>query len=120
MKAEIKRIRSLTIDHLEAFHPEPADDFGFDLELDVGAVGEEGEDVFELTVCTPRWLEKHHRKTDIVSGRHHLIVFEYNFERLQVALAEACAACEGETWKEVAEKFARFARWEFEDYRPYS
>ncbi len=45
-----------------------------------------------------------------------LIVFEWNFERVEAFISESANACIGETWKAVAEQMSRLGRWEFEDY----
>ena len=49
-------------------------------------------------------------------GRHHLIVMEYNFERIVRSIEDFIKQCTGADWNEVAEKIGRLGKWEFEDY----
>ena len=116
MRAELKRLHSPDIDDLEAYRPDQPADFGFLLQAMIGPACLEGEESFDMVVCTPEWLKRHHT-TEIVSGRHHLIVFEYNFERLAAYIATYIQDCTGETWQEIAQQLSRLGRWEFEDYR---
>ena len=83
----------------------------------IGPKGLEGEESFDIQVCTPKWLSEHHEGTDILLGRHHLIMFEYSYERLVDYISAFCSECSGQTWQEVAAKLSRLGRWEFEDYR---
>jgi hypothetical protein len=117
MQAKLKRIHSPDVWDLQKYQPDVANNFGFLLELSVGPKGEETEDNFDVLVCTPEWLKQRYKTFDIVAGRHHLIVFEYNYDRLVDFLERYCSGCSGETWQEVAEKMGRLAKWEFEDFQ---
>ena len=116
MRAALRRLHSPDVPDLSSYEPERDDDFGFLLQILAGPNCGEGEESFDVIVCTPRWLERTHDRADVVPGRHHLIVFEYNYERLIRAIASMCELTEGSSWREVAEKLARLGRWEFEDY----
>jgi hypothetical protein len=116
MRASLRRLHSPDVDDLAGYRPEPADDFGLLLQVFAGPEGAEGEEAFDLILCTPKWLERTHDESDVVSGRHHLIVFRYDYDRLVRALEVQCQSAEGESWQDVAAKLSRFARWEFEDY----
>ena len=80
--------------------------------------GREGEESFDVFVCTPQWLKQNRSQTDLTVGRHYLIVFEYDYERLRSFLDGYCSQCSGETWQEVAQLLGRLGKWEFEDYKP--
>lgn len=116
MNAELKRVHSPDIDDLENYRPENLEKFSFLLEAMVGPEGKEGEESFDIEVCTPKWLEETYGLEDVVIGRHHLIVREYNYERIMRAIKDYLQLCSGENWNEVAEKVARLGKWEFEDY----
>jgi Immunity protein 8 len=83
----------------------------------IGPAGGAGEESFGITVCTPSWFE-HNMKANIASGRHHLFVREYDYDRLKQYLTNYCSECRGNSWVEVAQKVARIGFWEFEDYQP--
>lgn len=117
MKAEIRHIYSFDIDDLRHYSPPNPESFCFHLRIIAGPQSEEGEESFDLTVCTPKWLIDNHHKDDVIIGRHHLIVMEYNFERILKTIYDFCESCDGATWRDVAEKLGRLGLWEFEDYR---
>jgi hypothetical protein len=115
----LKRIHGPDIFDLESFFPDEDDCFGFLIQAMFGPENSEGEESFDLVVCTPKWLEQKLAKDMILSGRHHLIVKEYNFEAIRSFLIEYARQCCGDTWQEVAQILSRIGRWEFEDYVPF-
>lgn len=116
MKAELKRLHSPDIYDLENYQPEDPEVFGFLLQAMVGPEGNEGEESFDIEVCTPRWLERTYGMDEVVVGRHHLIVREYNYHRMVCVIKDYLRDCSGESWSEVAGKISRLGKWEFEDY----
>jgi hypothetical protein len=52
MRAQLKRIHSPDVQDLSACVPEVRDRFGFLLQMMVGPKGSEGEESFDLCVCT--------------------------------------------------------------------
>jgi len=117
MKAVLKRLHSPDIDSLPDFKPSDPDSFCFLLQLMVGPEFEDGEESFDIQVCTPKWILENHRREDVIIGRHYLLVMEYNYERIQQIISTFCSTCHGATWEEIAEKLGRLGKWEFEDYQ---
>ena len=118
MRAKLKRVHSPDILDFSTYWPEDPANFGFLLQMRVGPDDQDGEEAFDLTVCTPKWLTQNYRLEDIVVGRHKLIVFEYDFHRLLRFLEAFCQRCTGSTWEEVAAQVSQLGRWEFESYVP--
>jgi hypothetical protein len=118
MKAEIKDIHSPDIPNPSTYKPANPDNFGFLIQLFIGPKDGDGSESFDIIICTPQWLSERYNKQDIIMGRHHLIVFEYNYERIIQRINKYLQHCKGETWQQVAEKVARLGLWEFEDYVP--
>ena len=116
MNAELKQVHSPDVYDLENYRPEDPERFAFLLQAIVGPEGTEGEESFDIEVCTPKWLESTYKLEDVVVGRHHLIVREYNYERIIETIKDFLRDCSGENWHEVAGKVARIGKWEFEDY----
>jgi len=57
--AEIKRLHSPDVYDLATFAPDDPEDFGFLLQIMAGTLGSEGEESFNVVVCTPRWVSRH-------------------------------------------------------------
>lgn len=118
MKPEIKRLHSPDIDDLVTYQPQGTDAFSFLLQIIAGPEGQDGEESFDVVVCSPAWLVQNIGNDEIVIGRHHLIMANYDYEQLVKFIRDQCAKCSGRDWEEVANKLGRLGQWEFEDYVP--
>jgi hypothetical protein len=114
----LKGLHSPDVFDLSSFSPDDPTDFGFLLQAMFGPRDSEGEESFDILVCTPRRLARDVEREGIVDGRHHLIVHRFDIGAIRAFLIEYAKGCSGETWREVATKLARLGKWEFEDYRP--
>jgi hypothetical protein len=119
MKAVIRRLYSPDVDDLSNYIPSDPESFSFLLQMVAGPECEEGEESFDIQVCTPKWMLENYKQDEIIIGRHYLIVMEYNYDRILQRIRSFCSRCEGSTWEEVAEKLNRLGHWEFEDYQEY-
>src|SRR4051812_21882126 len=115
MRAVLRRLHSPDVADLPAFAPESAE-FGFLLQLMIGPEDGDGEESFDLVVCTPGWLAQRLVDRPLL-GRGYLFVQEYRFQALESYLRRLVEQVEGTSWGEVAGKLSRFALWEFEDYQ---
>jgi hypothetical protein len=118
MKARIKRYHSPDALDLQTYRPTESNCFALLLQVMIAPEGSEGEESFDLVVCTPKYLEsKLDRQGVPMFGKQLLIVKSYDFAAIQRLLEDYCGALEGSDWPELANKLSRIARWEFEDYR---
>ena len=69
-------------------------------------------------MCTADWIRDQLTLERCIWGRHMLVVQEYDYALILELVSERIASCDGNDWAEVANKLARIAAWEFEDYRP--
>jgi hypothetical protein len=97
--------------------PEDPEKFGILVQVIAGPAGEQGEESFDVMVCTPSWLSDQIGPMDVTVGRHYLMVKQYNFARLLQFVSNFAAECTGTTWDEAALRLSRLGKWEFEDYR---
>lgn len=114
MRAELRHLHSPDVMDLRTWYPDDPESAVL-VQLLVGPEGAPGEEAFSLTLCTADWLAQRAEEDGVVDARHHLVVAEYNYDEVATFLRRRVAACEGETWQEVAAKVGRLARWEFED-----
>ncbi len=115
IQAELKSIHSTYIDDLKAFAP--TGPFGLSVRILVGPKGGQGEESFDVMLCTPDWFAAN-MEGPIISGRHFLFVQNYKYQSLENYIRAYCLNCVGTSWQEVAEKLSRLGKWEFEDYQP--
>ena len=117
MKAKLIKFYSVEVNqNLSEYKPKEYDNFGFCATFTVGEPGTEGSDNFEIIICTPKWLTLKYSKSDIVFGRHYLIVFEYNYNNILNELNKYIEELTADSWEELGEKIGRIGQWEFEDY----
>ncbi len=116
MKAKIKSFYSPDINDLENYNPIDTENFCFLLELLIGPDKENGEESFNIQVCTPKWFLSNMKRNDIILGNHFLIVIEYDFKRIFNHIEKLIESCSGKDWDEVSEKVSRIGHWEFENY----
>lgn len=118
MRAILKEFYCLDINvPLTEYSPDSSDNFGFWGRLIVGEEKMGGEESFDIMVCTPQWLISNHKVSDIIIGRHYLIVFEYNYERIYSKLKSIVEGIEANSWEEIGLIIGRLGKWEFEDYQ---
>jgi hypothetical protein len=122
VQAILKGLHSLdlSVGDVENYLPDEEDNFGFVLRAMVGTVDGEGEESFDITVCTPKWLAENYGPTEVLLGLHKIIVFKYDYRRLRGFIEKYLMHCSGSTWEEVAYKVNLLGQWEFEGYRPNS
>jgi len=116
MHATVKRICTIDGHDPAEYKPEEPDRFGVALRLFVGPSRGEGEESFDLTICTPLWLKDKCERDGFVLGRHYIVVLGYNFDLIHSVLVKLVERYSGATWQEVAAKVGRIGYWEFEDY----
>lgn len=115
MRATLKRLHSPDVD-FDTYWPEDPHNFGFFVQAMIGPEGQDSEESYGITVCTPEWLRSSYSDQDILFGRQFLIVFEYDLQRIKQKIQSYCQSCEGESWMEIVNKLRLIGDWEFEDY----
>ena len=117
MRAALRRLHSPDARDLELWKPVDPTCFCLCVQALAGPLGGEGEESFDFVVCTPEWLRVKHGDEAVVLGRHHILVFNYDYKRLRRQIEQVVNSAEGPDWSTVAERIARHGHWEFEDYR---
>ena len=102
VRAEIKRLHSPDVPNLTTYVPEDPTNFGFLLQIMAGPDGADGEESFDVVVCTGSWINRHLGPEGILVGRHYLVVVSYDYQRLEGFLRRYVDHCSGDTWQEVA------------------
>jgi hypothetical protein len=118
MQAEIKSFHCPDIDDLENYRPKIFDNFSFYLEMTIGTKGEVGEEIFGVTICTPKSFTDEFTNSDVIIPIHRVFVFRYDFHQIKTKLKHFVETRSGNNWHEIALKISKVAYWEFEDYQP--
>lgn len=118
MRCEIRYLINDQIDDLKEYHPERSDDFSIIVRIIVGELGGNGEESFDVIVCTPKWLERKINQTGPMFGYHHLFVANYDYDSIYRKIYRYVRNIEGENWQAIAVKLNRIGSWEFDDYSP--
>lgn len=79
----------------------------------------EGEELFNVSVCSTKWVERICKESGYLFGRHYLIVPYFDFTKIEWTLRKSVESVIGKDWHELSTKVGRIGKSEFEDYRPY-
>src|SRR5262245_5438655 len=117
MKAHLKNSVCVDIPEVWNWVPDDPNDVYYYMEMTIGKDTKSG-DLFGLTVSTPEALSMRMRTLgqQIESGRHHLIVLDYSWDKVRRFVNDVIDKCQGKDWEDVALKLSRHFNWEFEDY----
>ncbi len=118
IRAKVKSVLTSNMNQLERYVPPDPDFFSISVRAMVGPEGSDGEESFDVQVCTLRWLEDRLERELFVLGTHRLFVKTYDQPEIRKFITRTIERFSGSTWQEVAEKIGRQAHWEFEDYKP--
>lgn len=116
MKPELKRLHSPDVHDLRTYVPPDAKTFSVFVQAMIGPEGEDAEESFDFTVCSPEWIRRRTEDGPVI-GAHHIIVARLYYDELTDTIREFCSRCEGDTWKDVAMQLAQLGHWEFAGYR---
>ena len=110
-------VRNISSDEFEikSYVPENSGCFLLNLRIRIGSDETSSADDFELSVCTPEWLNQ--AVWEPRWGRHLLIVREYDLSAIEKCIRDYVDRCNGSNWNSIAGKLARVLAWEFEDYQ---
>ena len=118
MIAQLRFVDTSGIDVETYVAPDP-ENAGEWITLYIGAAGEQGEESFQILVCTPLWLQDLIEREGPQIGRHHLIVYPFNLQKAIEFLRARIQTVDGPNWSVVGERLSRLAHWEFEDYQEH-
>jgi hypothetical protein len=108
----------MTVEHAPVSTAQPEGQaFRISLRALVGPSGLPGEESFDFDVCSPDWLETQLDSQAVLEGRFLLIVRDFDPQSIEDYVRRRVEQTSGNDWCEVAGKIARWAHWEFEDYR---
>jgi hypothetical protein len=119
MLSEVRSIMSTEIFDLENYRPDNYENFSFLVTVTVGPKGEIGGELFDIDVCTPKWLLDH-QSDNAILGKGKLIVFRCDMKMILARIKGLFEGCSGKDWNEIAIKLSRIGHWEFEDYKERS
>ena len=96
----LKRLHSPDVFDLDTYSPEEESCFGFLLQAMFRPEDGEGEESFDMMVCTPKWLARdwHQRKLSV--GDTILWSMNIICRAIRSFLSAFGRKCEGSTWKD--------------------
>jgi hypothetical protein len=114
IKLRVGRISSPDV-QVRVWEPSSRADVYLYLQVEIGADGEEGSDVFGLMVCTPEGLRSHAREP-VIAQRATLVISDFSWEQVFAAVRDIVGKCTGTDWNDSVIRLQRYFRWEYEDY----
>ena len=86
----------------------------------IGPAGGDGEESFDLTVCTPDWFRDHRMGHGMIMGSHTLFVAKYDYPAIKRFLERAAQRVEADNWPALAQCLSCLGHWEFADFQAAS
>lgn len=118
MRPVINSISLQDGDSLETFQPNDSENFYVHVRVMIGPANQEGEESFDVQVCTPQALTQELDLRGYSFIRRRLIVSVWTPDLIREAIQRRVSTLTADSWTELARKLTEFAAWEFEDYQP--
>jgi hypothetical protein len=117
MIAELKEIMSSDHD-LRTYTPNQEDNFGIWVTATIGTVNNPGGDLFQILICTPKWLSKEYLNSDrpLSWGHPMLLTQRFNMEEIVKFINDSLAKLSADHWEELSIMISRLGDWEFSNY----
>lgn len=90
--------------------------FSVALVMKIGVTGDPGVDLFQISVCSPDWIEE---QALPMLGSTLLIVRQFAADQIVEFLSSRISQISGATSREVLSAVSRLAEWEFEEMGTY-
>lgn len=118
-KLEILDYDSADIDEVWNWVPESAQDVFFHLEIEVGEVGKEGGNLFQMEVATLEGLKNIQLKypEKKFASRGLIILDKYSWESLLNYLKTELRQCSRKSWQESIQCLSKKFLWEYENFK---
>jgi len=117
MRAQIHSIGTLIGDHLESVEVEDALHFSEMVRVLIGPESSEGEEIFDICVVSPQWIESECERVGYWKSLRTLVISRWDVELVKKAIRGTVEKVHGDSWDAVARQLAAFMFWEFQDYR---
>lgn len=118
MRAQLKRVHSPDVQDIELYVPPEPGMFGLLVQLMIGPEGHDGEESFEVVLCTPRWLAERVKEARVLSLRHHLLVDSWDWDSILHYVERFLDSVEAQSWPQVAAIIGRLGRWDLLPHWP--
>jgi hypothetical protein len=113
-KLILKSISSSEVD-LSKWYPLSEEDVFICLDMEIAySDGEEGCNIFYVTLATPEALKKHRDGIFLVKNRT-LVISEYDYDAIRQGILEILNASCRDSWSESCNVLQRYFQWEYED-----
>jgi hypothetical protein len=117
INAKVRGIFSVEMDELELHVPLDTQNFSAVVRVMVGPRDGDGEESFDINVCSPEWLKERVELDGFALGLHRLFIESYDPARIRKLITKFVEKYSGESWQELGLKLSRIAYWEFQDHR---
>lgn len=102
---------------IASFSPEIPDNFCIWPTLTIAPDDISGGHLFQVAICTPKWLAHRVSQEKICALRHVILLEEFNFELIKQKILEIIQESTRSSWDESVKVLCRHFAWEFEDYQ---
>jgi hypothetical protein len=117
VRLEIRSISSPDVDFY-SWDPTTNADVFFLVELEIGAAGVDGADLFQVVVATPEALRaKAKTGSTVIRERSTIVVSNFDWHEIRRVLETVVCKCEAESWVTSTLRLQKYFKWEYEDYQ---
>ena len=116
MKARLEGIYSVDLPSGPPGLPADPRDCWLVVQAEIGPETGQGTDTFTFYVCTPERLQRLLQVAPCQTGRHLLIVEQFDWAVIDLVIRDLLGSLSAQSWEQLAAKIGRYGLWEFEDY----
>jgi hypothetical protein len=104
VRARVDSLYSDSVSDLTHWQPDPPDDFGYNVTIDISPVDDHSVETFYVRVCSPKWFARYVSEQGVTSGHANIFATRHDWPEIRSFIETYVHSISADTWEHLVDK----------------